>query len=345
MKRNSGTFLAIVIISALFFFFSGRAMAASTEEERTAALVAGAKKEGKVVWYTTMATGEADALFKKFNDKYPFLTTEMYRAGNEKLLLRVLGEAQAKKYVFDVAMPTGAESQILLRKGLFTKYMSPHRKFYPEESKDAEGYWTDLFMNLNVIAYNTKLVSARDVPKTYEDLLAPRWKGNMTLDTKAFEWFANVVKLMGEKKGLEYMKRLGEQNIQFRTGRSLNAQMVAAGEVKLAILCFNQRIEEMKEKGAPVNWVGIEPIVPEIHPLSISAHAPHPNAARLFIDYALSKEGQGLLASFHKITNRTDVELLIPSMKRGLKILPPDFSIVDDYERYAKLYRELLMKK
>jgi len=343
MKKNSGTFLAIVIIFMLFF--SGRAIAASAEEERTAVLVEGAKKEGKVVWYTTMATGEADALFRKFNEKYPFLVTEMYRAGNEKLLLRALGEAQAKKYVFDVAMPTGAESQILLKKGLFTKYLSPQRRFYPEESKDSEGYWTDLFMNLNVIGYNTKLVSPRDVPKTYEELLASRWKGKMALDTKAYEWFANVVKLMGEKKGLEYMKKLGEQNIQFRTGRSLNAQMVAAGEVSLAILCFNQRIEEMKEKGAPVNWIGIEPIVPELHPLSISAHAPHPNGARLFLDYALSKEGQTLLAGFHKITNRTDVELLIPSMKKGLKILPPDFSVVDDYERYAKLYRELLMRK
>ena len=167
----------------------------------------------------------------------------------------------------------------------------------------------------------------------------------MGMDTKAYEWFANMLKFMGEKKGLEYMKRLGEQNILFRTGRTLNATMVAAGEVEVGIALYNQRIEEMKAKGAPVQWLAIDPIIPEIHPLSVNAHAPHPNAARLLVDYLLSKEGQEVIASFYRIPSREDVDPIIPNLKKGLKIMSPSFEMVDHYDRYVKLYRELLMRK
>lgn len=345
--KSKGAVILVVIFSFIFWslWCGGKAVAAPSEEERTASLIEGAKKEGKVVWYTMLTAAEADMVGRKFKEKYPFIVTEMYRTGAENMVTRILAENQAKRYIFDALMITQAESEILKRKGLFAKYLSPQRKYYLESLKDAEGYWTDLYLNLNVIGYNTKLVSARDIPKTYEDLLKPRWKGKMGMDTKAYTLFASILKQMGEKRGLEFMKKLGEQNILFRTGRTLNAQMVAAGEVDLGIALYNQRIEEMKAKGAPVNWAAIEPVVPELHPLSISAQAPHPNAARLLIDYLLSKEGQELIASFFRIPSRTDVDPLIPAMKKGLKIMDPDFSMVDNYDKYTKLYRELLMRK
>ena len=330
-----------------FFLWSAfsavNAVAAASEE--TAALIEAAKKEGKVVWYTTLTTMEADTMGKKFKEKYPFIATEVWRSGAEKVMIRMQGEAQAKKNYADAVMITAAESELMRRKGLFAKYLSPERRFFPEGLKDTEGYWTDLYVNLNIVGYNTKLVAPKDVPKTYEDLLKPRWRGKMGMDTKAYEWFANMLKFMGEKKGLEYMKRLGEQNILFRTGRPLNATMVAAGEVEVGIALYNQRIEEMKAKGAPVQWLAIDPIIPEIHPLSVNAHAPHPNAARLLVDYLLSKEGQEVIASFYRIPSREDVDPIIPNLKKGLKIMSPSFEMVDHYDRYVKLYRELLMRK
>ena len=325
-----------------FYFFLALAVAASSEET---ALIEAAKKEGKVVWYTTLTTMEADAMGKKFKEKYPFIATEVWRSGAEKVMIRMQGEAQAKKNYADAVMITAAESELMRRKGLFAKYLSPERRFFPEGLKDTEGYWTDLYVNLNIVGYNTKLVAPKDVPKTYDDLLKPRWRGKMGMDTKAYEWFANMLKFMGEKKGLEYMKRLGEQNILFRTGRTLNATMVAAGEVEVGIALYNQRIEEMKAKGAPVQWLAIDPIIPEIHPLSVNAHAPHPNAARLLVDYLLSKEGQEVIASFYRIPSREDVDPIIPNLKKGLKIMSPSFEMVDHYDRYVKLYRELLMRK
>ncbi len=338
--------LFFVSLLCCSYFLPLAALAASSEAERTA-LVEGAKKEGKVVWYTAVTTAEADKLLKKFHEKYPFITPEVFRSGDEKLLIKAMGESQAKRYLFDAIMTTGTTMILMQRKGLFSKYLSPERKFYNAAGKDPEGYWTDLYLNLNVIGYNTKLVSPKDLPKKYEDLLLPRWKGKLGMDTKAFEWFAGVLKVMGEKKGLEYMKKLGEQNIQFRTGRTLNAQMVAAGEVDMSITIYNQRVEEMKAQGAPIDWVAIEPLVPGIHPLAISAHAPHPNAARLLVDFLLSKEGQELIASFYRIPSRTDVEPIVPTMRRGLKIMDSDFNfdLVDNHEKITKLYRQTLMKK
>jgi iron(III) transport system substrate-binding protein len=278
-------------------------------------------------------------------DKYPFINVKFYRSGDVALLTKIFAEAQAKRNIVDIVDITGIGAEILRKRGLFAKYISPHWKFYSAGSKDPEGYWTDMYTNLNVIGYNTKLVSPKEVPKTYEDFLAPKWKGKIGMDTKAYYWFANILKVMGEKKGLDYMKRLAEQNIQFRTGRTLNAQMVAAGEVSIGIALYNQRVEEIKAKGAAMEWVAIEPVVPEIHPLLISANAPNPNAARLLVDYLLSREGQEVIASFLRIPSRIDVDPILPKLKKGIKVLPFDSGITDDYDRYIKLYREVLMKK
>ncbi|MFC1816828.1 ABC transporter substrate-binding protein [Thermodesulfobacteriota bacterium] len=334
-------FLAVVVLLSGCFFIQ----AALGQEEITATLIEGAKKEGKLLWYTLLATTLAGNFVKKFQEKYPYIKLEFYRSGDEKLSTRIMAEARAKRNVFDVVVTTGIWAELLKKKGLLAKYLSPHRKFYPEGCKDSEGYWTDIFINLNTIGYNTRLVSRPEAPKTWNDLLDPKWKGKLGMDTKAYYWFANMLKMMGEEKGLEYMKKLSEQDIQFRTGRTLNTQMLVVGEVTIGITLYNAKVEEMKRKGAPIEWVAIEPVVPEIHPLAISAHAPHPNAAKIFVEFMLSKEGQEIMASALKIPSRTDVEAIVPKLKKGIKILPFDFSIADNYGKYIKLYREILMSK
>ncbi len=333
-------------LAALFLNFSPLTAKAATGEDKTQArLIEGARKEGKLVWYTSIAGDRGEAIRKKFQEKYPFIQTTLYRTGDQHLINKIFAEAQAKRYLFDVVAITGIMGETLKKKGLLAKYDSPERKFYPEGLKDPSAYWTDFFLNLTVIGYNTKLVSPKECPKTYEELLSPRWKGKMLCDDKAFYWFANVLKTMGEKNGLEYMKRLAEQNIQFRTGRTLIAQLIAAGESPLGITLYNNRIEQMKMEGASIEWQALEPVVPEIHPVGLFAHAPHPHAAMLFIDFILSRECQEMIAGFFYIPSRIDVEPIVPRMKKGMKILPFDFSIVDEYPRYVKLYRDVLMKK
>lgn len=326
------------------FLFPTRALPAESEAERIAALVEGAKKEGKLLWYTGLNLRESDNLLKKFTVKYPFISTEYYKAGSEKLLTKILAEAASKKIMFDVVLNTGQETMVLQKRGIFAKYLSSQRKYFPEGLKDPEGYWNDVYLNLNVQAYNTRLVSPRDVPKNYQDFLDPKWRGKIAMDPKAFEWFAAMLKMMGEEKGLTYMKRLADQDLKFYSSRTLNAQMVAAGEVSLSLAVYNNRVEDMKTVGAPIEWFAIEPVVPEIHPIAISARAPHPNAAKLFVDFLLSREGQEIIAGLYRIPSRMDVDPIVPKLKKGLNVLPFDPTIADNYNKYVKLYREILMK-
>jgi len=160
------------------------------------------------------------------------------------------------------------------------------------------------------------------------------------MPTNSYFWFANMLKTMGEEKGLAYMKNLSDQNIQFRTGPTLNAQLLAAGEISVGIRLYAERIEQMKSEGAPVEWVGVEPVVPLTHPLGISAQAPNPNAARLFVDFVLSREGQKELAGFYKTPTRNDVQPLAPRLK-NINFIPFDETILNDYEEYVNLYRKM----
>lgn len=338
------TILAIFFSISSLILTGDEAAAVQSEDERMAGLTEGAKKEGKVLWYTPATVEESNRLLKRFREKYPYIETAMYRSNEQNILNRILIESQAKRHLFDVVMVTGIVGETLKNRGFLTEYLSPQRKFYPEGLQDPAGFWTDLTMSLNVVGYNTKLVSAREAPKTWLDLLNPKWKRKMGMDDKAFYWFANMLKVMGEEKGLEYMKKLSQQDIVFRTGRTLNAQMLAAGEFSIGIALYNHRIEEMKAQGAPIEWIPIEPVVPEIHPLGISSHAPHPNAARLLVDFLLSREGQEMIASFYKIPSRSDVEPIVPRLKKGFNILPFDLSVVNNFEKYIKLYREILLR-
>ncbi len=347
LKSPHTVFLLILVLSLCIVGTSAeRALASQGEDELTAKLVEGAKKEGQLQWYFSMTVPEADTLAKKFQEKYPFIKVGLYRANSERLLPRIVAEDQAKKYVFDVLSAPAMTGEFLKRKNLIAKYLSPQGKYYPQTFKDPEGYWIASFFLVNILTYNTRLVPRKDVPKTYEDLLDPKWKGKMVMDTGAFDWFAGIFKIMGEEKGMQFMKRLSEQNIQFRSGRTLVTQMVAAGERSIATPVYNQRVEWLKADGAPIDWVPLEPIVSEVNPPVISAHAPHGNAARLFVDFLLSKEGQETIASFYRLPTREDVEARVPRAKcKGLKILPFDSSIGDNYGKYIKLYREVLMKK
>ena len=323
-----------------------KALAASPEEGMTAKLVEGAKKEGELLFYFSMTVPEGAALLNKFHDKYPFIKVEMFRNSSEKLTSRVLAEAQAKKHRFDVIAIPSSTIEFLKRKNIFAKYLSPQGKYFPEIFKDPDGYGIAAFYLLNVVAYNTKAVAQRDIPKTYDDLLDAKWKGKIAMDTGGFDWFGNVLKIMGEAKGLQYMKKLGEQDIQFRAGKTLVCQLVAAGERIIGLPVFSQRIDMMRSQGAPIEYVFIEPLISELNSPSVSANAPHPNAARLFVDFLLSREGQDTIASFYRLPTREDVEARVPRSKaKGLKILPFDPGIIDNYEKYAKLYRDILIRK
>ena len=216
------------------------------------ALIDGAKKEGKLTWYTSMAVDTSKPVLDAFVKEYPFIKPELVRLGEEQLVNRILSETRAGRWAFDV-LSTSSIATMIERK-MITPYLAPDRDLFMDQFKDPQGYWTGVFVNNLVLAFNTKMLAAKDAPKSYEDLLQPRWKGQMLMDSTDYDWFGTLMTVWGREKTVKYMQQLAKQDPLWRRGHGLTAQLVGAGEVPLA-WAYNFRIERMKSDGAPVDWI------------------------------------------------------------------------------------------
>jgi iron(III) transport system substrate-binding protein len=226
------------------------------------------------------------------------------------------------------------------KRGLLAPYDSPERKFYREGYKDPQAMWTSIYTNYAAFGYNTRSVSKAGVPKSHDDLLKPEWKGQLGIDARAYEWFGTMIKAMGEEKGLRFMRELAKQ-VQLRNGRTILAQLVAAGEFQGAVSAYSQTFEQLKPAGAPVDFIYLDPVFANIHPVGLAARAPHPNAGKLFIDFLLSKRGQELVRGMNRIPDRTDTP---PEQARLIEGIKPAFAppeVLENFERYAKMFHDI----
>jgi len=315
------------------------------QEEKLTTLIEAARKEGQMTLYTSMNLNKCTDLVQNFHKKYPFIKTDLLRLQAENILVKLLAEAKAKHISADVIINGGFRTHITKKEGLLMKYISPEAKAYRDGFKDPEGYWTDTFVTANVLIYNTKLISPREFPtKSHEDLLQPKWKGKIGMESFPVDWFIQMLKFMGEKKGLDYMNKLALQKPNIRTGGNLLTSLVAAGEFPMAINVTSSMSEEAKAIGASVDLIPLDPVIGVLHPIAISANAPHPNAAKLFVNFVLSKEGMELIKGYRDIPSRTDVEPDTPLL-RGIKIYPSDPKSAEESARYIELYRSIFLKK
>ncbi|MGB7948301.1 MAG: extracellular solute-binding protein [Candidatus Binatia bacterium] len=326
-----------------FFLGNPAAQAASAAREK---ILEGAKKEASLVLYTGMDVEEANQYAKEFARKYPFIKPEVFRASGEKVQARFLVEHRANVHNADIFQTSIVQVYQLKNSGLLAKYISEESASYPEGFKDPQGHWTAFYLIPYVIGYNTKLVSAKEAPNSYEDLLNSRWKGQISLETEEYQWFYHLLQIMGKEKGLEYMRRLAGQNLQMRKGHTLLAQLVAAGEVAMAVVVYSNRVERMKMSGAPIDWVRFKgPTITAINAVSIPEKAPHPNAAKLFVDFVLSKDGQTLLRGLRRIPARPDVLPDPPSLTKGLNLYParPE-GMIESYNETVASFDEIFNK-
>src|SRR5437773_6294536 len=271
------------------------------------ALVQGAKKESSVVVYTSMTVDQAQKLNDTFKAKYPFIQPSMFRAVGERLLTKIMAEAQAGKYDFDVVQSAETQAYFLKKRNLLAKYPSPEVKNIQKPFFDPDGYWAAVYMMPNVIGYNTRMLKRNEVPKTDDELLNPRWKAKIGMDHSKPEWFSWKVKRMGDEKGLAYMKKLGAQDFKLYSGLTILTGLLAAGEFPLVLNTYLHNVEDAKRKSAPVDWLAQDPVFTKFQPIGVGAKAAHPNAARLFVDFALSEEGQKIIASFVRVRTRRGV--------------------------------------
>jgi len=309
--------------------------------QSTSQLIEAAKKEGKVVWYTSMAIDTSKPLLDAFLKEYPFIKADLVRAGEEQLTNRMLSETRAGQWLFD-AVSTSSIGALIDRK-MITPYHTPERDAFMDQFKDPQGYWTGVFANNLILAYNTKMVAAKDAPKDYPDLLDPKWKGQILMDPTDYDWFGTLIAAWGREKTVQYMQRLAKQQPSWRRGHGLTAQLLGAGETGLA-WAYSFRIERMKREGAPVEWIEtFDPIVVTISGIGLSAKATNPNAARLLINFATSKKGQEMVREMRRIPARGDVKPFAPKMdqsKLKLKAVPKEvYSGLDDHAReFRKIF-------
>lgn len=311
--------------------------AASFAQDR----LANAKIEKKLVLYHSPNVPDTQKILEGFRNKYPFIEVETFRSNGEKLIQKITTEARAGKNLADAYLLSGFQTWLLKGMGMLLQYPSPEREKVLAALKDAEGYWTGVYWNLEVIAYNTNMVRGSEIPKAWEDLLNPRWKTQIALEAEDIDWYTALLQLMGEEKGKEFMRKLAAQQPQIRSGHTLLAQLVGAGEFALAPTIRIHEAERMKVKGAPIEWTAIEPLAPN-PPISVSIPkiTPHPNVAKLFTDFVLSREGQMIIYGLNRNPSRTDVPQPVPRAAQ-IRLMKMDYDqVVKNYSRYADAYRE-----
>jgi len=304
------------------------------------ALIDAAKREGEVVYYASMNLSEANALIGEFERRFPFLKVKLNRTGSEKLLTRVLAESRAKKTFADVIQTVEFSMHIFNRRGILAHYTPQANSFYPKDFKE-EGFWTTVYYNSYVTAYNTRLAPVRTLPKTYDDLLDPKWKGKLMMEGTKAEWFAGMLQILGQERGLNYMRALAKQQPSPREGHELLAQLVAAGEGVFDINIPAASVERMKERGAPIDWTALGPVPSTMVGAGVAAQAPHPNAARIFLDFLLSREGQKLMQTPGRMIARSDLANDQAALLKQLKIVPVHPSLAEKLDDYAKQLRAI----
>jgi iron(III) transport system substrate-binding protein len=327
--------LALWIVTALVF-------PANAQDGQDPKVIQAARKEGEIVWYTTMSADQSNAFMARFQQKYSFLKPSVIRLGGNALLSRIVAEAKAGKSFFDVAHGTGEIVLPLMDMGLLAPYVSLERKSFPDDLKDKRGFWTSVYVNSVVLGYNKNLIKGQPIPRTYEDLLHPRWKGRkISVDSTYVTFLQGLISAWGKDKALDYLKKLADQEPVVMRGSTVRAQLAAAGEFPL-VIAYANIIQYLTEKGAPIDWVPLEPAVISVNTVMLGAKASHPNAAKLFIDFTLSKEGQEKLWDFQRIPSRSDVEPKPARLFRGYKrqvVHPEETQTLDET---AKLYSQIL---
>ena len=301
--------------------------------DREQILLEGAKKEGLFVLYTQLNQEDADKIQGAFTKKYG-IKTQIYRAQGEDVLQKTLTEAQADRIGADAFELDSTFMDILKKEKLLAPFWAPNLDKYPKESKDPDGFWQATRLTFDVLAYNTKMVSPAEVPHTYEDLLKPEYKGIMGIEQINTDWFATLVKYWGEQK-----------NLNVRKGHTLLADLTVAGEFPITINSYNHKIEQLKKKGAPIDWIPLEPVVVIPSGVAVPEKAKHPNAGILFTDFLLSKEGQEILRDLNRVPASTEVQVDPPNLNKGFKFIPLSTDVSSEMEKWDKLSNDLIVQE
>jgi ABC-type Fe3+ transport system substrate-binding protein len=284
-------------------------------------LYAKAKKEGELVWYTTLIVKQAvRPLVAAFEKKYPGIKVRYSRANSSGTATKVLSEGKANRIIGDVFDGT-SNAEALKDANLVEKWTPKGSAAYPSQYRDPDGFWSATHQYFLTPGINTSLIPKADAPKNYDDLLDPKWKGKMAWSPRsttsgAAGFIGNMLITRGEEKGMAYLRQLAKQEIipVSASARKVLDQAIA-GEYPMALQIFNHHTVISSGKGAPVDWIPMEPVTNIIAAIGVIKGAPHPNAGKLLIEFMLSKDGQKVLQKANYLPAHPDVPALVPTLK------------------------------
>jgi len=327
MQRKIRTF--VFIVPVLLLVCAGRIYAAAGDSSRTA------KLEGQITLYTSLNLVSVPKLIEPFNKQYPAIKVEVIRGVATSLVPRITSELKAGRSG-DIIFTKAEYLDLLKSQGLLQRHKSP------EDSK-GDGYVSPVWCSVHGVAYNSRLVSASQLPKRYIDLLDARWKGKLVVNLTNFMWSYGMLKLYGQEKGMQFLTNLAKQNPRGERASSLTAQLIAAGEFDIGVPLNTNIVAEMRAKGAPIDWIRLgDPLFADLQAAGLLAKSRNADAARVFIDFLMGKEGQQVLADTGRTVLRSDVGSSDGINPEKLQIIGPEARM--DPDKYQNLMFDLYAK-
>ena len=291
-----------------------------------------AKKEGEIIIYTSISVDEHPKMVDPFSRKYPGINVKFIRQSSNSVLQRVLNEGRAGKSLADIVAVGAEYLNVIEEKGLLQGFKSA------ESNAKPDGQWYQIYLSDHGIGYNTNLVSRKDAPVRYKDLLHKRWAGgHIAINMGNPTWIYTMLDFFGEEQGMKFLKDFAAIGPRAERGTTRIMQSLSAGEMNAAVALNANRVIQTKEKGAPVDLAPIKDAVyADVHGIGVHAQSRHPNAARLFIDFLVSKQGQQIMATdLSKIPADPDVVFKAYDVDRkNLRLIGRNaLAKINDYEK------------
>ncbi|HEY6863261.1 MAG TPA: extracellular solute-binding protein [Burkholderiales bacterium] len=326
------------VLAALAGLIGNAAVAPSARGQD---LLQRARREGTLTVYTSFPPEDIAAVNALF-EKRTGVKVRPWRSSSENVLQRTLAETRSGRFDVDVVECNSIPLETLHREGVLQRVQTPGTADLVPAAVPKHGEWVASRLSLFVQAYNTRQVRKDELPKSYADLLDPRWKGRLGVEAADMDWFSEVVRGLGEEKGLKLFRDLVATNgLSVRRGHSVIAQLVATGDIPLALTVYNFTAEQLKRRGAPLDWFVLPPAVAHANGVAIPKRAPRPHAALLYYEFMIGEEAQRLLASRDSIPTSTKVESALD--RSSFRVVDPA-RMLDEGERWAKVYDEIIVK-
>jgi iron(III) transport system substrate-binding protein len=349
----------IVFVSLLLAWFivfwletPGRAQSAASTlkqyeglkgKEREQKLSEGAKKEGRVVVYSFTAADQLQPLLDEFQKKYSFIKPEHYRANATGVFNKFATESRAGQTLADVIDISAGETHTLMQMGLIDPYLSPSREGIPKDFLDDRGYWAAHYHFVIALGFNTQHIKTTEAPKSYDELLNPKWKARFSMDPADQDLFGALLLYWGKEKAINYFKTVAKLDPRMVTGHTQQANLVGAGEIHMAPWLYGYRPLQLKDEGAPVETRLFDPVLSNPAYLLLTKHSPHPHSAALLIAWALSADGgmKFFAEKFGRTPTRSGLKERFPQLRVDHYLVVKPEIVGPNFKEFTALYNEI----